>query len=616
MGLLGQRAVAHGRCLEALDDGVNALDLVEGHALLGIVEVQQAAQVHRVAVLIGSGGGVLFEGIVIAGPAGLLQKVDGLRVVEVLLGSGAAAEFVRTQARQLAVDVQTQRVECFLMAGFQIILDVLDRDAAHAGDGVRKVFVDDLFRDAQRLKDLAARVGLDRGNAHLGRDFDNARQHGLVVVADSGVVVLVEKAVGNQLTDSLLRQIRVDSSCAVAQQRGEVVYQARLAAFQNQRHGGALAGADQILADRAHSQQAGNGDVVLVNVTVRQNQDVRAVAVGAVHIDKQALNGLFQVGVLVVADGQRHDLEAGHVHGLDLEQIGLGQDRVLDFQDLAVVGVLLQKIALRTDVDGGRGDDLLAQRVDGRVRDLRKHLLEILAQIRAGVAQNGQRSIVAHGPGGLAAVLGHRQNDRGDVLIPVAERLLQLDKLFFRVAGHLLVGHLQAGQRDEVAVQPLAVGLAAGVVGLQLFVVDQLAPDGVDQQHLAGAQTVLAHDLVSGNVEHADLAGKDQAAILRDVVAARAQTVAVQHCAHHVAVAEQDAGGAVPRLQHRGIVLVEVALLRVHRLVVVPRLGDRDHDGQRQIHAVHDHEFQRVIQLGRVGAALVDDGQDLRHIVL
>ena len=89
VGLLGQCAVAHGRGLEALDDGVNALDLVEGHALLGIVEVQQAAQVHRVAVLIwASGGGVLLEGIVIAGPTGLLQKVDGLRVVEVLLGSG------------------------------------------------------------------------------------------------------------------------------------------------------------------------------------------------------------------------------------------------------------------------------------------------------------------------------------------------------------------------------------------------------------------------------------------------------------------------------------------------------------------------------------------------
>ena len=37
------------------------------------------------------------------------------------------------------------------------------------------------FEMPSASKDLAARVGLDRGNAHLGRDFDNARQHGLVV---------------------------------------------------------------------------------------------------------------------------------------------------------------------------------------------------------------------------------------------------------------------------------------------------------------------------------------------------------------------------------------------------------------------------------------------------
>ena len=102
--------------------------------------------------------------------------------------------------------------------------------------------------------------------------------------------------------------------------------------------------------------------MVLVNIAVGQNQYVGTVAVSAVDIHKQAVDGLLQIGIFVVADGERLDLEAGHVHGLDLEQVGLGQDRVLDFQDLAVVGVLLQKIALRTDVDGGRGDDLLAQR--------------------------------------------------------------------------------------------------------------------------------------------------------------------------------------------------------------------------------------------------------------
>ena len=394
------------------------------------------------------------------------------------------------------------------------------------------------------------------------------------------------------------------------------MHQARLAAFQNQRHSRALAGADQVLADCAHSQKAGDGDVVLVNVAVGQNQDVGTVAVGAVHIDKQAVNGLFQVSVLVVADRQRHDLEAGHIHRLDFEQISLGQNRVLDFQHLAVVGILFQQIALGTDIYGGGSDDLLAQGIDGRVRDLGEHLLEVLAQTRARVAQNGQRGIAAHGPGRLAAVLRHRQNDRRYVLIPVAEGLLQLDELVFRVAGHLLVGHLQAGQRNQVAVQPLAVGLAAGVVGLQLFVVHQLALDGVHQQHLAGAQAVLAHDLVSRDIQHADLAGQNQAAVLRDVVPAGTQAVTVQHRAHDVAVAEQDAGGAVPRLQHRGVILVEITLLRVHGFVVVPRLGDGHHDGQRQIHAVHDHKFQGVVQLGRVRASLVDDGQNLRHIVL
>ena len=64
-----------------------------------------------------------------------------------------------------------------------------------------------------------------------------------------------------------------------------------------------LLGANQILGDCAHRQQAGDGDMVLINFAVRQNQDVGTIAVGAVHIHEQAVNGLFQVGVLIVADG-------------------------------------------------------------------------------------------------------------------------------------------------------------------------------------------------------------------------------------------------------------------------------------------------------------------------
>ena len=95
VGFLGQRAVAHGGGLEPLHDGVHALDLIERDARLGVVEVEQAAQMHRIAALIGGGRRVLLEDVVAVGPAGLLQQVDGLRVVQVLLGSGTAAVLVR-----------------------------------------------------------------------------------------------------------------------------------------------------------------------------------------------------------------------------------------------------------------------------------------------------------------------------------------------------------------------------------------------------------------------------------------------------------------------------------------------------------------------------------------
>ena len=184
------------------------------------------------------------------------------------------------------------------------------------------------------------------------------------------------------------------------------------------------------------------------------------------------------------------------------------------------------------------------------------------------------------------------------------------------VAGHTLVGNLQIGQVDQVTVQPFAVRLAAGVIGFQAFVVHQLTPGGIHQQHFAGAQTILDQNIIRLAFQHTHLGGQDHAAVLGDVIAAGAQTVAVQHSAHHVAVREEDGSGAIPRLQHGGIILVEIALFLADVLVVLPRLGNGDHHGQRQIHAVHHHEFQRVIQHGGVGAGSVDDGQDLVHVVL
>ena len=391
---------------------------------------------------------------------------------------------------------------------------------------------------------------------------------------------------------------------------------AGLCAFQDQGQCGALFGADEVLGHGGNSQQAGDGHMVFIHVAVGQDDDVGTFLVGTVHFQEHAVDGLFQAGVFIIVDGHRGHLEARHVHVLDLQQVGAGQNGVVDFQHLAVLGLILQQVAVGADVHAGGGDHLLADGVDGRVGHLRKALLEVVEQRGMLVAQHSQRRISAHGTGRLCTGPGHGEDHGVHVLVLVAEHLLQAGELVAGVAFHLDVGDLQLGQLHKVAVDPLAVGFAAGVELFQLLVIHHFTLDGIHQQHFAGAQAVLDEDVLRVAFQHAHLRGKDHAAVLGDVVAAGAQTVAVQHSAHHVAVREQDGGGAVPGLQHGGVILVEIALFLADVLVVLPRFRDGDHHGQRQVHAVHHHEFQRIVQHGGVGAGGVDDGQNFVHVVL
>ena len=615
MGFTAQGTVAHGCALEPLDDGAYRLHLFQRDAAVrSIVEVQQAAQMHAVGAHAVHRAGELLESRVIVGPAGFLEQVDGLGVEQVLFL--AAAELVGTAVGQLHVDIQTQRVKGGVVGSFHVGLNVLQTDAAHAADRAGEVLVDDIPGDADRLKDLAALVALDGGDAHLGGDLHDAVQHSLVVVVHGGVVILVQQTLVDELGNGVVGQIGVDGAGTVAQQGGKVMHLAGLGALQNEGQRGALLGADEVLGHGRNGQQAGDGNMVLVDVAVREDDDVGTVLVGAVHLQEYAVDGLFQAGVLIVIDGHRGGLETGHVHVLDLEQIRAGQDGVLHLEHLAVLGLVLQQVAVGTHIDAGGGDHLLTDGIDGRVGDLCEPLLEVVEQRGMLVAQDSQRGVGAHGPGRLGTGPGHGQDQLLDFLVFVAKDLLQAGQLLAGVAGDLDVGDLQVLQPDQIPVDPLAVGLAAGVVFLQLLVIHDLALDGIHQQHLAGAQAFLDQNILRIAFQHAYLRGQDHAAVLGDVVAAGAQTVAVQHRAHHVAVGEEDGGGAVPRLQHGGVILVEIALFLADVLVVLPGLGDGDHHRQGQVHAVHHHELQRVVQHGGVRAGGVDDGQDLVHVVL
>ena len=540
--------------------------------------------------------------------------MDGLGIVAVLLP--LAAHLVAAHRGQSQIHRQPQGVIGLGVLGIGLGGDVLQGDAANAADGSGKIGVDDFPADADALKNLAALVGLDGGNAHFRGDLHDPLEDGVVVVLHGGVVVLMQQPVLHQLGHRGVGQVGVDGAGAVAQQTGEVVHLPGLPGLQNEGHGRALLGLHQVLVHRRHRQQGRDGYVVFVHPTVGQDQDGGPLAVGLVHLDKQLLQHPVHGGIFIVKDGDRGHLEAGAVHGLDLQQVQVVQNGVVDFQHPAVLRLLLEQIAVFPGVDGGGGDDFLPHRVDGRVGHLGEHLLEVVKQGLILVGEHRQRGVHTHGPNGLAAVEGHGAYAVAVLLIGIAEGHLQPGAVLPAQRGHRLVGNLQVVELHQVAVQPLPVGLLPGVPFLDLLVRVHPALHGIHQQHLPGVQPLLGDDLVLRDGEHSHLRGENEPPVTGDIVAGGAQAVAVQHRPHHITVGEENGGGAVPGLHHGGVVLVEVPEGLGDGVVVAPGLGDGHHHRQRQLHAAHDQKLQGVVQHGRVGAVGVDHRQHLGQVVL
>ena len=356
--------------------------------------------------------------------------------------------------------------------------------------------------------------------------------------------------------------------------------------------------------------------MVLVDAAVRENDDVLAAGVGVVDRDIELLQGALKGRVLVVEDRHGLRVEAGLVEVPDLDEVDAGQDRILHLKHAAVLSLRLQQVAVRADVDRRVRDDLLPERVDRRVGHLREHLLEVLEQQLVLHGQHRERRVVAHGGRRLHAVLRHRQDHVLDILVVVAERLVQAVAHLLRVRGDLPVRDRELAQVQQMLVEPLAVRLHARVVVLALVVREDPARLRVDEQHPAGLQPRLLHDVLRRDVEDAHLRGEDQPVVIRDVVSGRAQSVAVERRTDDITVGEKNRRRTVPGLHHRRVIVIEILFLLVHEAVVLPGLRNDHHHREGQVHAVHVEEFQSVVELRGIGARGADYGQHLVRVLL
>lgn len=56
-------------------------------------------------------------------------------------------------------------------------------------------------------------------------------------------------------------------------------------------------------------QQAGNGDMVLIDIPIGQDQDIIAVPISAIYLQEQPVDSLFQTGIFIIRNRNHPGME-------------------------------------------------------------------------------------------------------------------------------------------------------------------------------------------------------------------------------------------------------------------------------------------------------------------
>ncbi len=548
----------------------------------------------------------------------MLQRGDDVRLPDMVL----AADAVHVLAADIeAVAIERRVAEGVAVTAQALFRDLLQADALDGGAGAEEELVDEGGLEADRVEDLRAAIGLVGRDAHLGHHLQHALADRLDVALDHllGIDLLGEGALRVLVEQGVEGEIGVDRFGAIAREAAEMVNLARLAGLDHQPGRGAQALADQVVVHRSRRQQSWDRDAVGPDLPVGQDDDVVAAMHGRFGALAEPLQRAFHAGRALarrIGEVDRLGVEAILVmaNAADLLEIVIGQDRGADLQALAARGAFqVEDVRPRPDEGEQAHHQLLADRVDRRVRYLREVLLEIGVEQLRLQRERRDRRVGAHRADGLLPGHRHRRHQQPHILGGVAEGLLAIEQRHVRARGPRL-DRRQVLQHDLGALQPVLVGVGEAERGLDLVVADDAALLQVDEQHLARLQAPLLDDLLLRDRQHAEFGGKHHEPVIGDEVACRPQAVAVQRRADLLAIGEGDRRRPVPGLHQGGMVFVEGAPLLVHQRVAVPRLRHEHHHGMGQRVAALHQEFERVVEAGGVGLALIGNRPELGDV--
>ena len=598
--LRADRAVAHGAGREAADDGCDGLHLVDGHrGPHPRAQRQQATQRHEVLGLLVDEARVVAEDVVAAGLGRVLQLEDRFGIEEMRrpvappLVLAAGCETLMSGGRAI-VGVGV------VMTGRAFGRDDLDADAAEESRGAGEVLVDELLAEPDRFEGLRAGVGADDADAHLRHDLEHALTERFVQVAD-GLLRCHRRdhPAAHQLFDALHGEVGVDRRRSVADQESDVVHFAHVAGFDDDADLHAIAFANEVVVHRREHEQRRNRGQVGVGVAVGEHDEHRAVIDRGIdfeaHLDQAFLHGLRSVvDPVQTADRRGRRAARPRIDVLDLRELVVVDHRKIEDDLACVLGSRVEQVALGSEAYRQRGDDLFADRIERRVGDLSEGLGEVVEQQPGALRQNGDGSVRPHSSQWLHTIARHRHEQNAHLLFGVPEGALTACDGCRSVHDVFALGEIC--EVDPPLVEPLAPRHRRRELTLDLVVFDESTCRGVDQKHLARAQSSLSHHAFGCDVEYADLARQYDEPVVGDEVPTGAQPVAIERRTDQIAVGEDERGGAVPRFHDHRVVLVEVASVGVDIDLVLVRLGHHHHHRVWQRPAGQIQEFDDLIE--------------------
>ena len=378
--------------------------------------------------------------------------------------------------------------------------DLVEAHAFNGGVRAREPLGEEIGLEAHRVEDLGAAIGLIGGDAHLGHHLHEPLADGLYVAVEGFVLANGLFEIAKVGFDGFEGEIGVDRLRAIAGQNRELVDLVRLAGFDDNADRGAQALADQVMMDRAGGEQARDRDAVRTHFAVGQHDDVPALQHHRFGAAAQPVErALHPCGAQMRAVGHverdRAERRERHLRNLaDALQVLVGEDRLADLKPLLFPGAFeVEDVGARADERDEAHHQLLADRIDRRVRDLREVLLEIGVQRLRFGGKRRDRRVRAHRADGFLAGLDHGREQEFPAFLGVAEGLLAVDERDF-AAGLRWLGGRQGFHADLAVVQPFLIRAGIGEFRLDLVVGDDPALFEVDQQHLAGLQPPFADD--------------------------------------------------------------------------------------------------------------------------